>query len=222
MSQQINLFNPLFLKQKKYFSAATMMQALGLVLLGLLALYGFARYQSADQVRLLAESDQRLAALRAQLATLGAQASPGGRSALLQDELARLEARLESRQALLAAISGEAAGSPEGYSGTMTAFARQASDGAWLTGFTVAADNSLLVKGRVLNADLVPAYLNALSREPVMRGRAVTSLKLSAMDAPALSAAAAAEKSAADRPQGPARFIEFDVRIAPRAAEPKP
>ena len=31
MSQQINLFNPIFMKQKKYFSVTTMLQALGLI-----------------------------------------------------------------------------------------------------------------------------------------------------------------------------------------------
>ena len=34
MSQQINLYNPIFLKQEKHFSARTMLQATGVVLLG--------------------------------------------------------------------------------------------------------------------------------------------------------------------------------------------
>ncbi len=44
MSQQINLFNPLFLKRRKHFSAVTMAQALGVLIVGLAAFYGFARY----------------------------------------------------------------------------------------------------------------------------------------------------------------------------------
>ena len=42
MSQQINLYNPLFLKQEKHFSARTMAQALGIIALALAALYGYA------------------------------------------------------------------------------------------------------------------------------------------------------------------------------------
>ena len=42
MSQQINLFNPLFLEKKKYFSAVTMTQALGLIVLGMAGFYTFA------------------------------------------------------------------------------------------------------------------------------------------------------------------------------------
>ena len=45
MSQQINLFNPVFLKQKKYFSVMTMLQALGLIVLGSIVFYGYAWYQ---------------------------------------------------------------------------------------------------------------------------------------------------------------------------------
>ena len=45
MSQQINLFNPIFLKQRKYFSLLTMLQALGLIVLGSLFFYGYALYQ---------------------------------------------------------------------------------------------------------------------------------------------------------------------------------
>ena len=38
MSQQINLFNPLFLRQKRYLSATTMVQGLGIIAVVLVAL----------------------------------------------------------------------------------------------------------------------------------------------------------------------------------------
>ena len=43
MSQQINLFNPIFLKQKKYFSVVTMLQALLLIVLGSMLFFAYAR-----------------------------------------------------------------------------------------------------------------------------------------------------------------------------------
>jgi hypothetical protein len=46
MSQQINLYNPLFLRKQKYFSARTMLQSLGLIAVGLLALYLYALVQT--------------------------------------------------------------------------------------------------------------------------------------------------------------------------------
>ena len=51
MSQQINLFNPIFLQQKKIFSTRTMAQALGVLVLGVVAmgLYGNARVASLQK-----------------------------------------------------------------------------------------------------------------------------------------------------------------------------
>ena len=42
MSQQINLYNPVFLKRKKTFSAVTMLDALALLLVGVAAFYAYA------------------------------------------------------------------------------------------------------------------------------------------------------------------------------------
>lgn len=227
MSQQINLFNPVFLKQKKYFSARTMLQALGLVLLGLVAIYGLARYQTGTLQAALADSDIRLKAQRGQLAKLAAEFSPAGRSKLLEEDVARVEARLQSRLELLAAVTSGISANLEGCSGYMAAFARQAMNGVWLTGFTLAANGELSIKGRVLNADLVPAYLQALNREAVMRGRSVAELTLAARELPADPAPGAspadkpaADKPAAGKPQAPMRFVEFSVNLARRAGQP--
>ena len=80
MSQQINLFNPIFLKQKRYFSAATMLQALGLVLGGMLVFYGYTAYQSGVQARVAADAARQLAAQTQQVAALTRDYSPQGRS----------------------------------------------------------------------------------------------------------------------------------------------
>jgi hypothetical protein len=57
MSQQINLFNPVFLKQKKYFSVLAMLQVLGLIVLGSGFIYGYAKHQ----VSLLARQSEETA-----------------------------------------------------------------------------------------------------------------------------------------------------------------
>ena len=43
MTQQINLYQPIFRTQKKIFSATTIAQAAGLFVVGLLLIYGYAR-----------------------------------------------------------------------------------------------------------------------------------------------------------------------------------
>ena len=68
MSQQINLFNPIFLKQKKYFSVLTMLQALGLIVLGSALFFAYALYQVAQLSRQADEMSKRYAAEQTKLA----------------------------------------------------------------------------------------------------------------------------------------------------------
>ena len=52
MSQQINLYGPAFRKEKKPFTALAMVQALLLVLVALMVLYVYARFQVTSPCRL--------------------------------------------------------------------------------------------------------------------------------------------------------------------------
>lgn len=211
MSQQVNLFNPLFLRQEKYFSARTMLQSLGLIALGLVVLYAYALLQTRDLQRLAADYGRQLAVQRDQFVKLGGE----GRSKLLEAEVARLAADQRARRAVLDAMQGGEFGNTDGFSRYFAAFGRRAMRGVWLTGFSVAeSGNELRIRGRVLYADLVPAYLKALNQEEVMRGRLVTELKLVARDETATRRGAAAAAGA-----GPDRYVEFDLSAPLRAAE---
>src|SRR3990172_855453 len=46
VSQQINLYQPIFRKEEKKFSTVAMFQAVGLVAIGVVLLYGFTWWQS--------------------------------------------------------------------------------------------------------------------------------------------------------------------------------
>jgi hypothetical protein len=209
MSQQINLYNPLFLRKEKYFSVRTMLQSLGLIALGLLALYAYALVQTRELERVAGEYSQQLGAQREQFVRLSGQ----GSSKLLQAEVARLQTALAARRGMLDALQGGELGNTNGFSRYFAAFGRRPMRGVWLTGFSVGeSGNELRIRGRVLYADLVPAYLKALNDEDVMRGRQVVELKLAARDESAARGAQAAP--------GPARFVEFDLSAPLRLAEP--
>lgn len=211
MSQQINLFNPLFLRQEKYFSARTMLQSLGLIALGLAVLYAYALMQTRNLDRLATDYGRQLAVQREQFIKLGGE----GRSKLLEAEVARLAADQRARRAVLEVMQGGEFGNTDGFSRYFAAFGRRAMRGVWLTGFSVGdSGNELKIRGRVLYPDLVPAYLKALNREEVMRGRLVTELKLVARDETATRRAGAAAAAA-----GPDRYVEFDLSAPLRAAE---
>lgn len=214
MSQQINLYNPLFLKKEKHFSARAMLQALGLVALGTAALYGYALWETRASARLAAEYRAQVDAQRAQLARLAAQSPARGPSSVLEAEAARLQAAVKARQSVLASLGTEELGSTDGFSGYFAAFGRQAMPGVWLTGFAIGeGGGALQLSGRALHPDLVPAYLRALNAEAVMRGRQVVELRLQAKErGPAAQAAGAAE---------PERYVEFSLSAPVRAPEPR-
>jgi hypothetical protein len=208
VSQQINLYNPLFLRQEKYFSVRTMLQSLGLIALGLAALYAYALLQTRDLERMAGSYAQQLAAQREQLVKLGSQ----GHSKLLEAEVARLGAELAARRGVLEALQGGELGNTGGFSRYFAAFGRHTMRGVWLTGISVGeSGNELRIRGRVLHADLVPAYLQALNREEVMTGRQVTELKLVARDE-------SATRRGAPGGTGPERFVEFELAAPLRVA----
>lgn len=180
MSQQINLYNPAFQKKERPFSVRTMSMSLGLLAAGLVALYGFAALQTRSAERAAAQLGEQLKAQREQLATL-AKVPVRMPTKALEAELAKLEAEVKARQTTLQALGTGELGNTGGFSEFFAALGRQAIPGVWLTSVTIGeSGNQLLVQGRALRAELMPAFLRALNKEPVMRGRRVTEMKLTA------------------------------------------
>lgn len=181
MSQQINLFDARFRLQKPHFSAATVALSMLAVAALVLAMRELYAYQNRGLETALAQTDQRVAQLREQTVRFAKELGEQGRSSALNDELARLEEQLRARRGLLDGIQGGTSGNAHGYSPYLTALARQAMDGVWLTAVEIGAESGeLLLKGRVLESELLPAYIRRLNREPLFQGRAVRELKLAA------------------------------------------
>jgi hypothetical protein len=218
VSQQINLYNPLFLKQEKHFSAYTMAQALGAIGLGLAALYVYALMETRTAERSAQQVREHANAQREQFVKLTASLSPQARSKALEADVARLEAEVKSRQSTLELLNTGELGNTSGFSDFLAAFGRQALPGVWLTGISIGeSGNELVVSGRALRPELLPAYLRALNNEPMMRGRLVTQMKLAAKSVPPPAPGAAAKA----RPNQPERFVEF-VLAAPLHATEAP
>ena len=196
MSQQLNLFDARFRRQKPHFSALTMALAvLAVGVLGLLIRELYA-YQNRSMEATLVQTDKRVAQLREQVIGLAREFGAQGRSTALADEVTRLEEQLRVRRRLLDGIQGGASGSVEGFSPYLTALARQAMQGVWLTGVEIGSGSGdLVLKGRVLESELVPLYIQRLNREPLFQGRAVRELRLAA-------------KNEAGK-----RYVEFSLQI---------
>lgn len=204
MSQQINLFNPVFLEQKKYFSALAMLQALGLVIGGVLLIEMFALHQAGQLQALLAGATRDAEQQREQVVAVGKQFSALGTSKALEEEVPRAEEQLRRRRELVSEMTTNVGGNVEGFSGYLSALARQRIGGVWLTGIEISGKASeLVIRGKALNAELVPAYVRSLSQEEVFAGRAVSALQLTARD----------ERAPAPAPAVPLRYLEFNLSI---------
>jgi hypothetical protein len=216
VSQQINLFNPLFQEKKKLFGAAAMGQALLLLLVGVLAL---AYYGNRNLAALQAQADsgaRRVEKKKQQLATVSAELPPREKSPELEARLAEGEAQLASLKRIADVIDRGELGNSTGYSEYFRALARQHVDGLWLTGLAITgAGCEIGVHGRALDASLLPGFLGRLTHEKIMQGKSFGSLQIN-QPGPAPAADKAGKEA---KPAGAAPFIEFSLQSKPEGAQ---
>lgn len=206
MSQQINLFNPLFLKQKKYFSSLTMAQALGLILAGCIAFYVYASIQLGMLKTDLDKSTKRMEEEGARLSRMSEQFALRSPSKQLMQDIQVMEARLKARQELISVLGSNVLGNTSGFSGYMRAFAREHVDGLWLTGFTLSGGGEVSIQGRALRPELVPVYIERLGHEETLQGRSFAAMEL---HRPAAQPAPADKGS---QPLVQPQYIEFNLK----------
>jgi hypothetical protein len=186
VSQQINLFNPIFLKQKKVFTAGHIVQVLGVIVLGALAMVAYGSYSVGQLEKRVAAAQAHVTAREAALAKVKAEFAPREKSKFLQDEAARLQAELASMREAEGVLKGGDLGNTSGYAEYFRAFARQNVPGLWLTGL-----------------DIVGA-----GREINVRGKTFGSLQIGGAEAAAQQALA----TPAVQPAKPAPYIEFRLQ----------
>ena len=178
MSQQINLYSPIFRKQTKVFSAKTMLQALAIITLVVAVFYhSIAIHTNILEIR-ASDSSRQLQGELERLKALGAGGTPAERARALAERKKALEARLGAHMQTLAAFDSDAAGRAEGYSEPLRALARVSVDGVWLTRIQF-AKGELSLAGRAARPELVPAYLERLRAEQALRAREFGRLEVS-------------------------------------------
>lgn len=177
MSQEINLCNPLFQRQKKSFTAAAMAQSV----VALSAMLGIYYAYSSAQVRVLG---QQAAALDLQvknglerLKSLPVPVKLPEEEKALDAKAAELEARAAQNELLLAQSAPPALNRE--YIEPLRALARQRMEGVWLTNVSLAGESGeLSLSGRALEAALVPQYIERLREDPALKGRRFATLDI--------------------------------------------
>ena len=218
MSQQVNLFNPLFRpKGFSFTSAKAMLYAMGIAAtcLALAAVYeDYALREVAARAQSTETMHKEATAKLAQLTNEVAQQKPNPQ---IEADIAALEAQLKGRQEIVETLRSGAVGNTSGFSEYMRAFSRQTVNGLWLTGFEFDG-NDLVLHGRTVNPELVANFLKQLNREQSLQGREFSAMRIRQ---PAAEGAADAGKGEPEKaPRAAAgRYHEFSISTAPLAEE---
>lgn len=225
MSQQINLYNPLFLKQTKYFSVVTMAQALAVLVVGLAAFVIYAAVQDGRLSQRAGESARSYELQKDRFTRVSAELVPGKGDTQLEQDLRAAESEVAVRQNFLRELQTGAMGNTRGYSEYMRAFARQTVKGLWLVGIRISeGGEQLALAGRALQPELLPVYIGQLNAEVAMRGRPFESLSItraSAKPAGAGAAQAAAPPGVEFRLSSSAESPEWSAQETPEPTEGK-
>jgi hypothetical protein len=211
VSQQINLFNPIFLQQKKIFAARTMAQALGLLTAGAVVIAGLAWRSVATLRAEVAGVTLQAVKKQERLARATTEFAPRAATPALTAAAGDAETQLAALRRVAQIVQSGDLGNTRGYGEYFRALGRQHQEGLWLTAVKVGPGADMVLQGRALTATLVPAYIGRLAREPVLQGKAFGNLQI-------------AQPAAAGAATGPAAalpaFVEFTLQA--NAAEVKP
>lgn len=168
----ISLYNPLLLKQKNYFPAHTMAQSLGLIFIGIMLFFGYARHYVSEMKQQAMQSIEMQNSTQAQLVQLITASGAATTSKLLENDVAQSEMQLKARRQILEMIKKGDLGNTQGFSEYLRALSRQTTDGLWITRFQVSgAGDDMMISGRTLQPDQVPVFIHQLKQEKVMAGK---------------------------------------------------
>jgi hypothetical protein len=185
MSQQVNLYQPILRAQPKVFSALTIVQFCGLLLLGLSVIYGYARWQDAKLGRDVISLQSQQDALLKRIEDFNTRYPMKQKNPDLERQLASLMADRSGKARAIEVLSGGVFGNTQGFSGYLEGLARQHVEGVWLTGVTISDGGEQLgLSGSTLDAQLVPRYLQQLSAEQAYKGREFNTFQMLRGEAP--------------------------------------
>jgi Tfp pilus assembly protein PilN len=216
MSQNINLFNPAFRKQRRVLTLATVGQCLGIVLAALVGYHYYLHQQVKGLGEELASAQSLAKSQRSYVERVKGAPKAPPKDTQLDADIARYEAELKLARESMEALKSGAFGNQQGFAEYLRAFSRQSVSGLWLTGFTISG-GELEIRGRALSPDLVPSYIQRLNREQVLAGRSFSRLEMSRPQAKSAPEGAKETKAPAPAP----RFLEFTLATSDAARTEK-
>ena len=207
MSQNINLFNPVFRKARQLLTLAVVAQCLGITLAALFGYHYYLQQQVSGLAAEMAVTEKLLSTQGGFVDKLKNKAIPQVTEAQLDAEIGQREGELKLAEESIEALKGGAIGSQQGFAEYLRAFSRQSVGGLWLTGFSIGGRGELELRGRTLSPDLLPSYIQRLNKERVLAGRNIARLEI---NRPPPEPVANQDKGADKAARAP-RFLNFSL-----------
>ena len=164
MKQNINLYQPQFRPEQRIFPAKVAFIAMGLMIVAMFSIYGFAakRVSGVQSELDLAENLEtaaleRLQGLRPLIAAVTGETSWSQR-------LDETMVAIQQKQTVLNLVKGTQFGDLRGFSRHLRALGQQEIDGLWLTRIALSASGgSTRLEGMAIRPELVPIYVQQLT-----------------------------------------------------------
>lgn len=171
MNQNINLYQPIFRRQRKIFSADTMLVMMAVLLAGLVLITLFGHWRQAQLDDRVAQLESQEEQALERLTSLEETLPPRRESPALQRAVAEAEREVELKRRALEVLDQGMLGQQTGFSTHLLALSRQRVEPVWLTGIHIDKGGAKLdLHGRTQRASQVPVYLQRLSDETVFAG----------------------------------------------------
>lgn len=177
--QQVNLYTAELRPSKQRLTLASAGALAVLTLFIVVGAMVLGQWQSRALEQQVERLEQQNLSLEAAVVSMAAQVQARQPDQELELALERVTETITRRQRLLERVEGLTTNNHAGFSGRLSALARQVPDNLWLTSVRLQSRPAALgLAGKTREADLVPQYLARLGEEPVFAGETFGDFRL--------------------------------------------
>lgn len=184
--QNVNLYVAELRPRRVILPARQLLLAWLLVLLAIMALQALLQWRAAQAEAALRQAQQGFQSTQRALESVEARLAQYAPDEGLRAEIQRLSRHLQATRALQGALRpDDGRATAQTFVGLLEGLSRQRLDGLWLTGINLLDEGrEVQLRGRMIQPELLPIYLQRLQSEPAFSGRSFNVMNLQASDAP--------------------------------------
>ncbi len=222
MSQQINLLDSSLKPSQDWLTLRNIALACAGMVVLVAATAGIGMFRERKEMHRFQLVEANLRKAQDSLGALAGLQANRRIDPVLEAELSATQARLQAKERVADMLERGGTGNRKGFASFMQGFARQVSEGVWLTGFDISASGRTIeVRGNVLSESALPKLVSRLQDEEAFRGRQFGALNMKRVDPVRKEGGAGEAAEAAASGQPYVEFVLSGVLAAKTEAERK-